>query len=324
MSVAKLIRAIVIAMLASALVYAVMIFVSDGSAVARALAGFSPRVTIAMLVLSLGGYAIRSIRWGWLMRLIGYPVSTKDAVYLHMSGQTMSVSPGRVGEILKPWLAREVAGMPLPSGIALVFAERVADLIAVSLLALAGLSALGTGVWGLLIGLGVVVAGVLVASSGWFHRIALGVVEKHSWAKKYESSAQAVSHTIRTALNWRIIAVSTVLSVTSWGLEGVAFWLCVRELGFTSHGPLACVSVFAIATIAGAFTFLPGGIGVTEASMAGILVALGMPAAGASAATLVTRVITLWWGVLLGWITLATRPALLRRLLAISAEETPG
>ena len=65
----------------------------------------------------------------------------------------------------------------------------------------------------------------------------------------------------------------------------------------------------------GAFTFLPGGIGLTEASMTGILVATGMDASSASAATLITRVATLWWGVAVGWLAVATRPSLFTSLL---------
>ena len=67
--------------------------------------------------------------------------------------------------------------------------------------------------------------------------------------------------------------------------------------------------------------FLPGGIGLTEASMAGILMAAGMGASGASAATLVTRVAALWWSVGVGWVALGSRPAVLRTVLGHEAPE---
>jgi uncharacterized protein (TIRG00374 family) len=111
------------------------------------------------------------------------------------------------------------------------------------------------------------------------------------------------------------------LSVVAWGFEGIGFALCLHELGFGGLDVFAAVSVYAVATIVGAFTFLPGGIGLTEASMAGILVTAGMAASAASAATLVTRVVTLWWAVLLGWLMLASRPVLFRRLLGREADD---
>jgi uncharacterized membrane protein YbhN (UPF0104 family) len=315
MNLSKMIRALVIAVLASALVYLVMVLVSDGPEVARALAGFDGLVLVAMLLLSVGCYVLRSYRWGRLMNLMEHPVRFADALYLHMSGQTMGISPGRVGEVLKPWLSREIAGLPMSRGLALVFAERVADLIAVCILALGGLSALGGGMWTLAVALGAIVAGTAVASSSWFHRLVLGAIGRQEWAHKHHASATAISETVRVALSWRALWWSVTLSVVAWGFEGIGFALCLRALGFGGLDVFAAVSVYAVATIVGAFTFLPGGIGLTEASMAGILVTAGMAVSAASAATLVTRVVTLWWAVLLGWLMLASRPVLFRRLL---------
>ncbi len=320
MNLTKMIRALVLAMLASVVVYGVLVVVSDGPAVAAALIGFSPAVLLSMLGLSIGCYLLRGYRWGRLMRMVGYPVRLADSLYLHMSGQTMGISPGRIGEVLKPWLAREIAGMPMSRGLALVFAERVGDLIAVCILALGGLSALGGGVWPVAAALGVIVAGTAIASSEWFHERALRVLSKQAWAQKHHESAAAISATVRTALSWKALWWSVALSVLAWGLEGIGFALCVRELGFSGLELGAAVSIYAVATIVGAFTFLPGGIGLTEASMAGILVTAGMAAPGASAATLITRVVTLWWAVLLGWAMLASRPALFRRLLRVGED----
>jgi uncharacterized protein (TIRG00374 family) len=59
-------------------------------------------------------------------------------------------------------------------------------------------------------------------------------------------------------------------------------------------------------TIAGALSFLPGGLGVTEAGMTGLLTRLGHGIDGAVAvgATFVTRVCTLWFAVLVGFVAL--------------------
>lgn len=308
-------RALVIAMFASVAVYAVLAIVSDGPAVAAALAGFSLDVFAGMLALGLVGYLIRSVRWGLLMRAMGHPVSVGDAIYLHMSGQTMGISPGRVGEVLKPWLAREIAGMPMSRGLALVFTERVADLIAVCILALGGLSALGGGMWRLVAALAAIVAGTAVASSPWFHRLALGFLGRQQWAERHSASVTAISETIQSGLSWHTLVWSVPVSVVAWGLEGLGFALCLREVGFSALDGFTTVSVYAVATIVGAFSFLPGGIGITEASMAGILMATGMAAPAASAATMLTRVATMWWGVVLGWVALASRPSLFKRLL---------
>ena len=61
--------------------------------------------------------------------------------------------------------------------------------------------------------------------------------------------------------------------------------------------------VYAAMTVAGALSFLPGGLGVTEAGMLALLGAarLGDRSRGtAAAATFVTRAATLWFAVALG------------------------
>jgi uncharacterized protein (TIRG00374 family) len=311
--------ALVLAIGVSAIVYAVLAFVADGPAVADALGTFPPATLAIMLALALGCYLVRALRWGWLMRLVGHPASVRDALYLHLSGQTMAVSPGRMGEVLKPWLARDTVGMPMGEGVALVFCERVADLLAVCILSLGGLSLVDAGWWAVVLVFGTLGVGVYVAGSSWFHRAALGLIGRQAWARRHHEAAAAMSATVQRALAWRPLALSTLASVVAWGFEGVGFYLCVRTLGFSGLDVFAGVSVYAVPTIVGAFTFLPGGIGGTEASMAGILIAVGMPGADAAAATVLTRVATLWWAVLLGWAVLVTRPTVFRRLVSTIA-----
>jgi len=318
-SLRRIIAALVIAVIASAAVFAVLAVVGDWPTVSSALRTFPPGTFALMLVLGVGCFAIRALRWKWLMGLVGYPVPLADALYLHMSGQSMVVTPGRVGEIFKPWLARETHSMPMSRGIGLIFCERVADLLAVCVLSLGGVALLNVGAWGVLLAVGIVAAGVALAQSAWFHRLALSVAARQSWARKHRDSTEALSETVRLGLTWRVLLPSAASSVVAWGLEGLGMYLCVRALGFDGIDLPTTLSAYAVPTLVGAFTFLPGGIGGTEASMAAILVALGMPVSAATVATLLVRVATLWWAVVLGWAALASRPALFRRLFATMA-----
>ena len=133
--------------------YAVLAFLTDAPQMAAALRSFPCRCSRGCWRLSSVSFVVRGVRWGALMRVIGYPVSTRDALYLQFSGQTMSVTPGRVGEVLKPWLASKITEMPMTRGVALVFSERLADLIAVCFLSLGGLSTIGGSMWVLLLAL---------------------------------------------------------------------------------------------------------------------------------------------------------------------------
>ena len=205
MNLKRIIGGIVLAAMASVVVYAAKALLTDAPAMAAALRSFPIGTLGLMLTLGLGCFTIRAARWGQLMRLVGHPVRYRDALYLQLAGQTMSVSPGRLGEVLKPWIARSVGGLPMTKGVALVFSERVSDLIAVCILSLGGASVIGGKGWVLGLGLAVIAAGTWLASSQWFHDLALRLIERQSWARKHHASASAIAETIQLALTWRTL-----------------------------------------------------------------------------------------------------------------------
>lgn len=89
-------------------------------------------------------------------------------------------------------------------------------------------------------------------------------------------------------------------------------WICVATLFemsllyvvFVAHGvwinPGAVIIAFAIANTAGLIVALPGGIGVFEALMTGVFIAVGVPPGLALSATLVYRVVILILSLLTG------------------------
>lgn len=71
-------------------------------------------------------------------------------------------------------------------------------------------------------------------------------------------------------------------------------------IGFTTG-----IGIYGIAVLAGALSFLPGGLGSTEAVMGVLLVAFGADGAAAVAITLLCRIATLWFAVALGGLAVA-------------------
>lgn len=317
----RIIRGLLLATLLSVLVYAVLAALTDARAAARAITSFPPATFVAMLALTLVCYVLRAVRWRYYSGLLGYPASWRDTFYLHFSGMTMTVTPGKVGEVLKAYLGRELVGMPMTRGVTLLFTERLADLIAVLVLATGGLSLLAGGWLWFPGALGVVFAGTLVLSSKRFHALAMRAVSSRPWMRRHHASAAAVSETFRATLSLRPLAVAIPMSIVAWGAEGVAFFLCLHALGFEGLGFSPAIAAYAVSTVIGALALLPGGIGLTEASLAGLAVAAGATGAVATAATVLIRIATLWFGVALGWVVFALRPTVLRGFMRERADE---
>jgi uncharacterized protein (TIRG00374 family) len=101
----------------------------------------------------------------------------------------------------------------------------------------------------------------------------------------------------------RLLVAATTLSGVAWAAEAIAFHWMLGWLGV--EVPMAfAVFVYAVAMLAGALSFLPGGLGGTEAVMVGLLLWKGVSLPEAVAATVLIRLTTLWFAVVLGVIAL--------------------
>jgi uncharacterized protein (TIRG00374 family) len=97
------------------------------------------------------------------------------------------------------------------------------------------------------------------------------------------------------------LLVGIALGITAWMAEGVGFWYLLDILG-QNVNLLAAISIYGIAVLVGAISFLPGGLGSTEAVMGLLLISMGVPEPIAIAATLICRIATLWFAVFIGLI----------------------
>jgi uncharacterized protein (TIRG00374 family) len=81
-----------------------------------------------------------------------------------------------------------------------------------------------------------------------------------------------------------------VLIVTDWAFSLMVLWFCFRSFGVTlSLGQ--SISGFVIGTVAGVASLFPGGVGIQEASMAGIFTLFGIPFETAVLASVLFRVV---------------------------------
>ena len=261
------------------------------------LASFRWELFPLALALTALNYAIRFWRWQrYLARLsIEVPAGRSFAVFV--AGLTMTITPAKLGELLKCGLLRRSFAVPVRRSAPVVLAERVTDATGVVALAVAG--GAGTRSWLLLLlALAAVAAVVALVRSPLLER----------FARLGEAPGAA-----RALLGTPLLVGMTVVSAASWLCECLAAYVCVRGLGLDLSLPDTIV-VFSLGSLAGALSFLPGGLGVAETSMTGLIRVLGeVPKAGAVAATVLIRLATLWFAVAVGLLGLAVEERLARR-----------
>ena len=242
-------------------------------------------------------YLLRFWRWQRYLARVDVHVPWGGSLAIFAAGLTMTITPAKLGELLKCALLHRSYGVPVRRSAPVVLAERVTDASGVVVLALVG--GAGTRSWPLLVGAFVGVALVVaVVRSPLLERFAF-------FGEATEAS--------RTLLTTPLLVAMTLLSAVSWFCECLAAYVCVRGLRLDLS--LAdTVIVFSLGSLAGAASFLPGGLGVADASMTGLIRVLGDTSkAAAAAAVVLIRLSTLWFAVALGLLGLAVEGRVRRR-----------
>lgn len=296
-------------------VYAAAVLISDADRLREALRGFAGAQLLVALLLSTGNYALRFAKWelclGWLgVREPGpgnAPALTlARSALIYVSGLSMSVTPGKLGEVLRSVLLKASDGISGSRTAPIVVADRLSDLIALVLLSLLGIAGHAE-LWPVVLGTLVIVLGAVatLGSPALLHRL-LALVAR-AGLSGVASRAEALVASSAALLHPRALGALTALSVLGWGLECAGYWCVLR--GFAGTDPTLAQSAFlwSSTTLIGAVSFLPGGLGATEGSLAVLAARLvsGANAAIALASTLLIRVATLWYAVALGGLALA-------------------
>jgi uncharacterized protein (TIRG00374 family) len=306
----RLVPRVAIGVAAGVAIYVGLTIWADAGRVAQALASFRWRMAALGCLLAAGNYLVRFGRWEYYLRVLGVRVGARDSLAVFLSGFALTVTPGKLGEAVKAFLLRQSHGVPLSRTAPIVIAERVTDLVALLLLALVGVFSFdqrGIDRRFLIAGAALVVAGVLVVSVDPLAEAAIAVVGRLPGLRRLAPRLGEFHRSTATLLRPAPLLVATLFSTASWFLECLAFWAVVRGFPGATLGLRAATFIYAGTTVAGALSFLPGGLGVTEAGMLALVIKFGtgLTRGSAAAATFVTRACTLWFAVALGVPSLA-------------------
>lgn len=296
----RLKRNLILALGLGVAVYLVLAVVSDLDDLREAVEDFRWSLAPVILALVSLSYVGRFFRWLYYLKLLKVSVPLRPNAAIFTAGLSMTISPGKLGEVLKSVFVRQVSGAPVARTAPAVVAERVTDGTGMVIWGLLGALAFSFGPGLLIFFLGLAVAGVAVLRSGRLSLAAEKVLSRLPVVGGLAPHLRDFHGASNELLAARPLAVATLISFLSWGLECLAVYLSSVALGVEMPF-LLVVFVFAVSSIAGTLSMLPGGIGAAEAGLAGGFVAFaGISSGLAVALTLVIRLATLWYATLLG------------------------
>lgn len=311
----KLGARVILVMLVSVVLYGVLVAIRGTKKIEQELTHFAWTTFAIACGLSFVNYLLRFLKWEYYLAVLGIQprrslpraIPWGESLLVFLSGFVLTVTPLKVGEVFKSVVLRDLRGIDVVRTAPIVAAERLTDLVGVIVLITFGASVFPGGL--LWAGLGTLFVVFLLGfvSVPALSRFALAPLPRlpgraGAIGKRVVPKIELALAELRFITSPRTLVIPSILSVVGWALEGLGTWVILGGFGARLDIPRA-VFFYATATLAGALTPLPGGLGATEKVLEESMVGLGgVPGPVATAAMLLSRLATLWFAVLVGFV----------------------
>ena len=290
------------------IVYLALIIYSGWEEVLQAFAQFPWIYAPLILMLTLFNYFLRFMKWDYYLKVLGVECSKTDSLVVFFSGLTMTISPGKIGELLKSYFLKKCACVDISRSMPVVIAERLTDFIALLIISLSGIGFLATGNYKIIVlAAALLLTFIFVISNRKISLFFIGFLEKMPVVNRFAQKFHAMYDSMASLLRLIPLLIATLWSLAAWMCECTGMYIVARLLGGGAD-ILAASFIYAFGTIVGSVS--PGGLGVTDGSLLAMLQNSAMMGgaplskAGAGAATLIIRMATLWFAVFVGAVVL--------------------
>ena len=266
---------------------AALIVVINPGRLGHALTHFNLILIPAIVACSLAYYVMQGVRWQFLLRDVGARLPMGETVALNLAGQVTTLLP--LGELTRVVLAARESDSSFSDVLATVTVQELIYGLLLVVVAVPGLFEFH-------ISPAVPIAALVVAAAAisvltvppLFHALhtvggrILGV--RRLLDPLDELHAETVQLLQRPdTLGWSLIGLAQVAAMTT------VFWLVAQALAPGALTWPEAASVYAVGSISGAISLIPGGLGASEATLAGVLIVAGLSPATATAVALMQR-----------------------------------
>ena len=291
-------------LIGSIIVYSLFLILSDFSKLSEEILDFEIMYLPLILILVPLGWLALYFRWTILVKNSGYILPHKKNFQIFLSGFPLSITPGKVGELLKCELLKENFNIPRKITAPIILVERLYNGVGIVIIS-------SLGIWyfdfsGIVILIAsCVLIGIFIAlrSKSLFSSL-INKTSKIKYLSKFSDSFSDSYEVINHSIKPKIFIISSLLSAIYWILESVAVYFVFKSFGIDFLELYNVVLAYTSSIILGVASFVPGGIGVSEGTLISLLSIHGLSLSTAITLTLFIRMFTLWYSVFVGFIAL--------------------
>lgn len=313
-----------------------VIAITGAESLAAKLENYPLWIFVPVFALKVVNWGLRYLEWRYFLGVVGVrtqrglpqrpapnpaapTVRERDSIVLWMAGLAMSISPGKLAEVLKALVLKHLTGAEFSRTAPVIFLERLVDGLAIIPMTAVALLALGSRADSGEVTLGYVrttlIALTIVLGAGivlvQFKRLAysvLNVVGAWPGIRRVHAPLRTLYDSTYDLIKLRHLVPTVLLGMGAYFTDCVGFYLMLTGLGLEGTWTLFGQATFILgfSVIVASLSTLPGGAGGREITVGALLTGVvGLSKVDAGTGTFLIGLFQLWVGVLIALVIIA-------------------
>lgn len=286
------------------ILYAIFLLLSDVSLILSKIPNLKTEYLPIILILIPASWLFLFLRWNLLLKNSNIKIPLKENIKIYFAGFALAVTPGKFGELIKSQIMKTKFDVPHRTTSSLVLVERLYDLAGAIVVSFIGILLIGIGEY-VIAGASIVLISifVMISSKKLFQNV-LKIIGKIKFTQKYTVPLSESYETIQTSTKGKIVLTSILTTSAYWLLESLGVYFILLSFDINLLNYVHVIATYTSSLILGAASFIPGGLGVVEGSLVGLLNFQGVDISDAFVLVVLIRLFTLWYSVIIGFIAL--------------------
>ena len=298
----KFYRNFLLVVVSMVVLYIVFLIVSDFNVIHEKIFDFKTDYLPIILLLAPLSWVIVFFRWHFLLKNSNIIIPKKENFKIYMAGFAMSVTPGKVGELIKSQFLKSKYGVSRKNTLPIIISEYFYHMVGVLVVSIIGVYYFEFSLYIIILTSALIITTLTIISSETFFKKFVNLISKRNFLKKYVSPISDSHIILKKSTRGKIFIISSGLSIAFWLTEVLIVYFVFLSFNILNFEFFKIAAIYTTSLILGMLSFLPMGIGVVEGSLAGFLNYEGIDISIALTLVILIRIFTRWYGVIVGLI----------------------
>ena len=309
----KLDNRLILVLVAVVGIYAIFLFISDYNIISEKISNFKINYLPLILFFVSASWIPLIIKWHFLLKNSEVNIPLTKSIAVWFAGVAFEITPGHVGVLMKSQILKTSFNISRTKTVPIIIVEKAYELIGALLASIIGIIVLGMEFYLIIIA----ISGLVVIFFFMYHKPASELffnrITKLKFFSKYVENISEFYEIVKKSTNVKVATICILLALTYWFMVSAAAYYTLIAFDVNILDYLKVLAIYTTSSLLGAISFIPGGIGITEGTLTGLLTLEGIEISTALILSVMIRVLTLWYLVCIGFIALKFTGAFILR-----------